>query len=364
MTSTEPSTVDSGPPLGALTGSHRRVRWCLGTRLVVAATLAWTVFLVAHLLLAGHWWLWLLVEAMPPLTFLAVPLLLLAVAPLARPARRWLIAVLAVTLVIGAHLAGINMRALAGTTPDSGAMKVFAWSTDIWDMADDPNHFFAYLRAQDADVYLLQEYLYWDNDAILVHDEARLRAEFPGYHIAVEGELLTLSRLPITTHPRPVTQGGTDWYWQGNKAQRADVQIGDRVLSVYNVHLPVPYRLQFSPLTGTFYQFIRDEYAHRRSELASLRADLAGNRNPILVVGDFNTAWAGDLMPLGHGLRRQDPTDGFLPLSWPTSTFWYPRLWRLDWAFATGDVQVNQYRFRPNEGLSDHLAQELLISVR
>src|SRR4029079_17566395 len=113
----------------------------------------------------------------------------------------------------------------AHADPAGTAVKVFAWSTDYWQMSDDQRAFYAFLRQQDADVYLLQEYLYWkgDDDPIRIDDSARLRAEFPGYQLVVDGELLTLSRLPVVaTHHQRFPATGTDWYWKGTKFQRTD----------------------------------------------------------------------------------------------------------------------------------------------
>src|SRR5690606_24625170 len=60
-----------------------RARWCLGTRLLVAATLIWVVFLALHAVLSGRWWFWLVVELAPPILLVIVPLPLLMVTPLA-----------------------------------------------------------------------------------------------------------------------------------------------------------------------------------------------------------------------------------------------------------------------------------------
>ncbi|MER5650279.1 endonuclease/exonuclease/phosphatase family protein [Streptosporangium sp. NPDC002524] len=359
-----PAGATAGAGTEAGSAGRSRARWCLGTRLLVAGTAAWAVFVAAHVLLTGRWWFWLVVESMPPVTLVVVPLLLLAVTPLARPVRRRLSVVLLALLLLGAQLAGVSPLGLAqGDGPPGGALKVFSWSTDVWEMSDDPVRFYDYLRAQRADVYLLQEYLHWGDGPLRVDDLARVRAAFPGYHIATEGELITISRLPIVaTYPRRTSPTGTDWYWRGNKALRVDVRSGTRVLSLYNVHLPVPIRTERSPLTAGFYEFVRDQYQRRRGEFAALRADLARNPNPAVVAGDFNSAWM-NLIPPGEGLRRLDPEGSALPLTWPTSAFAIPlpRLWRLDWVFTTEEVRVPRYRLVPS--ISDHLAQELYVSL-
>ncbi len=336
--------------------------WCLGTRLLVTATLIWLVLLTAHALLTGRWWLWLIAEAVPPVSLVLVPMLLLVATPLARPVRHWLAPLLAVTLAAGAYLSGVDIRA----TPKADAgqpVTVFSWSTDIWHMGENPATFYAYLRSKDADIYLLQEYLYWSGGPVRLNELARLHAEFPAYDIRVEGELVALSRFPIVaTYPRPVGDG-SQWYWKGNKAQRIDVSAHGRVLSLYNVHLQVPLRVEQNPLGIPFYRFVHQQSASRHKELARLREDLAANTNPAIVAGDFNSAWMGTLIDLGDQLVSHDPvTSAPLLSSWPTATYGLPRLWRLDWLFTTADVSVHDYRFTPS--LSDHSAQEIRISLK
>jgi endonuclease/exonuclease/phosphatase family metal-dependent hydrolase len=346
-------------------------RWCVGTRLLVAATAAWTMFLVLHVLFTGRWWPWLIVEATPPLTLVAVPLLLLVLAPLARPVRRRLLVVLVILLLAGAHLAGYGPR-WSGTAagPGGTAVKVFAWSTDYWQMSDDKDAFYAFLRRQDADVYLLQEYLYWKEDnrphdqPIRIDDSARLRAEFPGYRLSVDGELLTLSRLPIVaTHHRRVTGPGTDWYWKGTKTQRTDIRVGGRTVSFYNVHLPVPFRIGDHPLSGRFYRFLEEQSTWRLRELRRLRTDLTANPHPAVVAGDFNSPWM-ELSSPGAGTRVHSPTGSVLPArSWPVSDYSLPRLWRLDWLYTTGGLTVPGYHFGGGEAFSDHVSQQIRVVV-
>ncbi|HEX6472248.1 MAG TPA: hypothetical protein VF069_24365 [Streptosporangiaceae bacterium] len=90
----------------------------------MTATAGWAAFLPAHVLLAGRrpagpWWGWRMVAAMPPAILVAVPLLLLALSPLARPVRRWLPPLLALMVVIGVTL-GLYGHGRARTSPSAG----------------------------------------------------------------------------------------------------------------------------------------------------------------------------------------------------------------------------------------------------
>lgn len=342
-------------------------RWSRGTRLLVAATAAWTTFLVLHVLLVGRWWPWSIFEATPPLAVVTVPLLFLGLVPFARRMRRRLSVVLVLVLLSGIQLAGYGpgWAGAATGSPRGATVKVFAWNTDYWQMSNDKDAFYAFLRQQDADIYLLQEYVYRRGEPTRIDDSARLRTEFPGYQMSVEGELLTLSRLPIVAahhHPAPGT--GMDWFRKGTKAQRTDIRVGGRTVSFYNVHLPVPFRISGKPLSGSFYRALKEQSVWRLRELRKLRADLAGNPHPAVLAGDFNSPWM-ELSPLGADTRVHGPTGSLAPpRTWPVSDYPLPRLWRLDWLFTTGDLTVPDHRLGSGgEAFSDHAAQVFRVAV-
>ncbi|MEU6406448.1 endonuclease/exonuclease/phosphatase family protein [Streptomyces sp. NPDC046985] len=330
----------------------------------MAATSAWTVFLVLLVLLTGRWWPWYVVEIVPPLALAAVPLLLLVLAPLARPVRGRLCAALLAPLVVGACLAGYGPGWGTATASARGTpIKVFAWNTDHWQMSDDKDAFYAFLRRQDADVYLLQEYLYTRGEKpVRIDDSARLHAEFPGYRLLVQGELITLSRLPVVAAPRPKTPGGGDWYWHARKFQRTDVRAGGRTVSLYNVHLPVPFHLG-NPVKADTYRFLRRRGIWWNGELDALREDVAADPHPALLAGDFNSPWMR-LTSWGGDVRLHSPAGSWLPArSWPADGGLLPRLWRLDWLFTTHDLTVSRYRFGGGSDFSDHAAQEIRVVV-
>ncbi|SFK24577.1 endonuclease/exonuclease/phosphatase family protein [Streptomyces pini] len=360
-------------------------RWCWGTRLLVASTAVWTVLLALHVLLIGRWWPWLIVETTPPLTVVVVPVLLLVLVPFATPVRRRLSAVLVLLLLAGAYVADFGWTGTTAGSSRGTEVKVFAWSTDYWQMAsDDKEAFYAFLRRQDADVYLLHEYLNWNysnrdeqkkcTSPVRIDDSARLRAEFPGYRLLVQGELLTLSRLPVVAAPnQQVPATGDDWYWKGAKAQRTDIRVGRRTVSFYNVHLPIRFRpcdIRYG--LDRFYQAGREQGDWWIREYRKLRADLGRNPHPAVVAGDFNAAWM-NLYSLGAGTRPHNPSGSLFPaLSWPACEgscslprSWraLPQLWRFDWLFTTEDLAVSGYHLRGGEALSDHSAQKIRVVV-
>ncbi|MYV72264.1 endonuclease, partial [Streptomyces sp. SID2131] len=62
------------------------------------AVAGWALFALPGLFLSGTWWPWLLPDLVPPLAFLAVPLVLLALCAAVgdRARRRWLAGALVV----------------------------------------------------------------------------------------------------------------------------------------------------------------------------------------------------------------------------------------------------------------------------
>ncbi|WP_306213702.1 endonuclease/exonuclease/phosphatase family protein [Actinoplanes sp. RD1] len=378
---TGPATTDvlepgAGTPAPAGPG---RPRWCLATRILLAATLVWWLYLAAHLALSGRYWLWVLPDAVPPLVFTVAPLLLAAAAgglrlvsrPLPRIPRRLVLGGALLALVAGVPESGLNPGALTGREPvPAGAIKVVSWNTQYWDQDDDPDRFYRYLLGLHADVYLLQEYLNWDpadpgDEARRVDDLARLRREFPGWHIVARGELITLSRFPIAAAPRvgPDRLPGADASFAAEyaaaKVLRTDLRIGGAVLSTYNVHIPVQFSVELRPelLADT-----RKRTTARAEQFAGLTGDVAANPGPVLVAGDFNTSPAmGDIRAVRRLLTDATPQlRSPYPVSWNLHGL---PLWRLDWLFTGGGVRVHSYTITGSEGLSDHHAQQTWVSL-
>lgn len=408
-------------------------------RLVLAAAAVWLLFVVAHRLLSGRVWWWILPDLAPPVAFLVVPMALLLAIPLlavslstapnatvpllattpradgpptrpapgppTRPApgpsarrasgRATILgpaALALVSVVVGWPAAGVHPVALGhrpGPVPP-GAVTVFSWNTFYWDrLADptappdpdggparDPDRFYRHLRAQRADVYLLQEYLYFTDawEPVPIDHTERLRREFPGFHLAVAGELVTLSRFPIVgeqaldlrpwlERPQPdLPPPGTlmpDYY--PLKTLRTDVRIVGRVVSFYNSHIVLPVAGPAAVNPGELAEN-RAAQDRRRAGFRALAADAATNPHPIVLAGDLNTSPA-------MGLIRTLPdrlvdavgaTGRVYPVSWS----WHGvPLWRLDWVFTTADVDVHRYRLVPADDQSDHRGQHVTLSL-
>jgi endonuclease/exonuclease/phosphatase (EEP) superfamily protein YafD len=380
-------TEESAPAVEETRKPLRRRGWV--TWVVLGAAGSWLAFVAAHRVLSGRVWWWNLPDLAPPPVFLAIPVLLLAVVPLARRAR-WVGATVALAaMTLGWPCAGVNLATLWYEPPPAppDAITVFSWNTWYWDelvrtgpgdeQIHDADAFYRYLHAQKADVYLLQEYLYMerpDFTPLPVADPDRLRREFPGFHIALSGELVTVSRFPIVLE-RPLDL--RPWLhrqwpdlppadsqlpaYHTVKTLRTDVMIAGQVVSFYNAHLLVPITGLPARTGDTAWDSLA-RYDMRAANFRALAADVAGNPHSILLAGDLNTSPAMRLLrTLPDRLIDASPAlDSLYPGSWARFGLW---LWRIDWVFTTTDVEVHRYRMVPQGDESDHSGQLVVMSI-
>ncbi len=374
----------AGPPvaLAAITMAaliRSALPWA--DRILIGTAVAEFGLVALHLLLSGRTWLWDVPDLMPPLAYLLAPLAGLAAvavaalrAPLARHTA-WLAALLPLAaLVLGIPQSGLNLAALRGAStagpPPPGAIRVVSWDTLHWDAGESPGRFYGFLTGQHADVYLLQDYAHTAAGPLRpAVDSQRLRSDFPGYHFAAAGDLLTISRFPIVaatpfeTDRTPPPGTANIYFLKGWKytALRTDLRIGGRICSVYNAHFYDRFYLNVLPLTPTFFRNVRGLDAARRAQFASLLANIRENPHPVLASGNFNTQPnGGDLPPLG---RLRDAARAGRSLYPATFAFFGPALWRVDLTFTSAGVGVHQYRIRDPHGMSTHSLQDMTISL-
>jgi endonuclease/exonuclease/phosphatase (EEP) superfamily protein YafD len=152
-----------------------------------------------------------------------------------------------------------------------------------------------------------------------------------------------LSRGPLIA-PQLLRHGGRMF------GVRADVDLGDRRLRLYAVHLNWPV----VPLAA----------GDRKAQLAALGRELAECRDACAIVGDFNTTpWSSHFRDLlrTSGFRDCAAGRGFLP-TWP-SGLPAPLRIRIDHCLASRDVSVAGVHAGASVG-SDHLATINDLMVR
>ncbi|WP_432933777.1 endonuclease/exonuclease/phosphatase family protein [Microbispora sp. CA-135349] len=350
----------------------RRTGLSRGERVLAGLCVAALLLAVLRALLSGRTWIWVIPDLMvPPLLLALVPAALLAVTAALTPwvrlssaGRWWSLLPAAAALALGLGQAGLHLPGRAGADGPAprDALRVVSWDALCWDEGDDTAGFFRYLRRWRADVYLLQEHAGCAPGALVpLKDDDRLRREFPGYGFATADGLLTISRHPIT---RVIPIGWTSNPAAGNwnrAALRTDLDVGGRVLSVYNVHLYDMLYLDSGPLSPRFYRTVRTLDAARRSQLDRLAADLRGNSGPLLASGDFNMLPGTGFARLMSGWKDASRA-GASPYP-ATMAFAGLRLWRMDWTFTSPGLLVHRYDLRSPEGMSSHQLQDMVVSL-
>lgn len=363
-------------------------------RVLVAVTGVWLLYAVVRWLVSGRWHWSILLDAAPPVLLVSVPaVLLLAGAAACGRRRRWSAGLASAALLLALTTgSGVNWPALwrdPGPVPP-GALHVVSLNTQYWGQNSGTDKVYELLHEHPADVYLLQEHVAWraglgEEGYSEVDDDDRLRAEFPGYHIARRGELLTLSRFPVVASPpvgpaveldaRPDTTFKR--VFERDKVMRTDLSVHGRVLSVYNVHITVPLAVDNLDLFSGYDHdsYFKRKFDWRLEELRGLEEDLDDNPYPTLISGDFNST---ESMRELDGIReRADDAlranDELLPMTWryaaPAAFEWdsvFNRplpLWRVDWSFTVHGVRVHRYDLLSTGGLSEHRLQDLWVSL-
>ncbi len=275
----------------------------LGSKVVVTLATLWLFFAVLHEVLTGRVWFWVLPGMSPPILFAVVPVCLALAALAIKRSRLLALALAMASFIVSLPSTGINFNAFfpSDTPPRDGAsVSIVQMNTDYWgQMRDgiltdprDKDAMLTYLRKLDADVYLLQEHMARKGDfARPITDLSDVTEIFPEYRALTAGTLLTLTRLPVLEH-RVVNpdDGSGIRVFPPPYALRVDIQIEDRILSTYNVHMPVQVIIEKDWFSADFYYEIWRRHLVRQDEFRALTKDVIENPQPTVIAGDFNTS--------------------------------------------------------------------------
>lgn len=347
------------------------------SKFILALAVLWFAFAIAHEQFTGNVWFWVLPGMSPPILFAAIPVLLLLASVLMKRFRLPIIAIALSAFVVSMPSTGINFAALTfqPAQPVAGTpVHVVQMNTDYWGQLRDgtltdprdKDAMLAYLRALDADVYLLQEHMSRDGDfAPPVTDLSDVAAVFPEYRALTAGTLLTLTRLPVREHNVVNSETTSTIHLPPPPyALRVDIEVGDQVLSTYNIHMPIQIIIEKNWFSADFYDEIRQRHFIRQDEYNVLTQDVADNSNPLVLAGDLNTSPA-----MGDNRGLLDVTTdaaSFSPILYPST--WrvggqLPKLWRNDWFLIGNNITVSQFQSIDPEGNSDHLAQVVDLTI-
>jgi vancomycin resistance protein VanJ len=322
--------------------------------LFVLVTGSYALLLALHLLLRfvakdATWYL-AFVNQFTPFYFL--PLIVLLPLALAFKTRRVALQLL-VLLVIGAATYGPRFipRATAATNGDTLRVITF----NIWALNGRLGDVEQWLREQDADVLLLQEV----TAQIYQFADTSLQDLYPYQSLPSARGNVTLSKHPILSEE--LFQVGSS----PNSQHRLTLDIDGQTVAVYNIHLDVPTqdrphrRLpEIHPVVSLAVRFNPIERDRQIRDLVNI---LAGESNPYIVAGDFNTSDQSAIYEeLAAAMGDSFAEAGFgMGTSWrtdvdPSTPFFLPPLVRIDYIWHSDDFQAVSAQQGPVLG-SDHL---------
>jgi len=228
-------------------------------------------------------------------------------------------------------MAGVYRQPASATVP--GARHVRLVEFNVYVGNRDLPGIAGYLESLAPDVVVLEEVTSSSADE-LARRLPRLAHRFIAVDEGVRG-VLVLSRWPLVA-PRRVTHAGQMF------GLRADVDLSDRRLRLYGMHLNWP--------------IVPESFDLRNAQLTALGHELRSCPGACVAVGDFNTTpWSShfrDLMKQS-GFHDCAGGRGWLP-TWPAGLPAPLRI-RIDHCLASAAVSVADVRVGASAG-SDHLA--------
>lgn len=227
------------------------------------------------------------------------------------------------------------------------SIGVVTFNTEYWHIPE--AEFLERIDSAEADVVFLQEHLEKRGSSWGPTNRiSQLKQAAPDRHVDWNGEVVTLSRWPIVGRHA----------FSGGQALRTDLRAPDgRILSAYNVHLPVHIHPGLLPDVPAFYADARRIASRRQALLDEVVQDLSLNRNARIVAGDFNSTvamhgveWFRKNMVDAHAAPRCDEARETFELASGMLG------WRIDFVYVSADLVPERYCTKSLPGISDHSA--------
>lgn len=288
------------------------------------------VLCLATLLAYGGRWSWACELLANLRTHLAMALIVaLVIAVVLRQFRMAGLAVAGIALNVW-PMSGMfeapTSRSDGGTAVRVVAFNVYVGNRDVQSIA-------RYLDSLEPDVVVLEE-VTTESVERLLPMLPRLQHHFAAVEEGVKGVLI-LSRWPLGTPQRETSEGVA-------YGARVDVDLGERQLRLYGVHLNWPVVMRAE--------------RQRNAQLAALGREMAGCSGACVAVGDFNvTPWSSHFRDVlkQPGVRDCAAGRGWLP-TWTASLPSVLRI-RIDQCLASGTLEIAAVRVGESVG-SDHFA--------
>lgn len=322
-------------------------------------TFIYICFVLSLLTISGNFWVWNIFSLVPAILLIPITIIfqLIWIRRFLRNKNTNILInlLLFFILLTSFRLSEFNIHALfKKESPDlENSISLFNWNTEYWHNKKDAQTFYSFLKNQNADIYHLQE-------RILVHerfginnpdDIETLASEFSEYQLITSDEMITMTRLPVVNIVK-----------SEHKFLRVDMLVKDKVVSFYNVHIPV--HLDVSSLENplNFISTMRSKYYWREDEYDLLLNDIKNNSNPIVISGDFNTTKSMNRMNKFKGYTDSQKISGNLfPATW---NIFGLKLWRIDYVLGNKNIKFLTHEDVSPEKLSDHWGQKIQLKLR
>jgi endonuclease/exonuclease/phosphatase (EEP) superfamily protein YafD len=323
--------------------------------LLVGLLAGYLIFLVVAVILASYWpqppsWIALANEVSPHL-FVPAPILLV-VSLLLRARVAFAIGVAPIALF--AALYGMRFVPAPAASAGPESQEIVVYSANVAERRTGYAPLLTQVARAQVDVFAVQEPSPRTNDL-----QEGLATLLP-YHVLEPQRngrgVGVWSRFPILD-AQTLNLGEE----RGNLSQRVRLDVGGRVVTLYNVHLNAPFVPDWAYDAGM-----------RRRQVEALLTDVQAQDGPVILAGDFN------LTERTYDYRRlaQTLTDGYAAAGWgrglgltfPTPEWAKPLgLWlapyvRIDYVWTGAGVSAREVRVVDGNG-SDHLGLVARIAL-
>ncbi len=316
-----------------------------------AVTDGYPLLVVLYLLLRAFfggspWWLALLHTFA---LYLFAPLILVLLLALAL--RRPRSAVVSLVLLI---LGGALYFPMPKRSPEREAhsLRVIQYNAmpENTQLAEDAR----WIVQQEPDIVILQEIVAEDYEP----DLGALHEAYP-HRACLQSSLRIFSRYPLLEHA-PIWLEKPGMY-HGRLALRVVLDVDGQPLTVYGVHLTLPWRQEpHLPIhTHRFFVnvLLRYDETRRNAQIRDLLARSQAETYPVIIAGDFNTSHTS---PMHREIADAGLLDSFgevgrgWGMTWPAGGGWLPPLLRIDYVWHTAELRTLRATLGPTLG-SDHL---------